>query len=72
MNFAKETCGKHKSFVHNCIAVKPIPHGVMRKKNCTFTIMAMKDGDCGVEDRNKTEIFIFLSSCGNLANSYLL
>ena len=72
MNFAKETCGKHESFVHNCIAVKPVPHGVVRKKYCPFTVMTVKDGDSGVEDRNKTEIFIFLSSCGNLANSYLL
>ena len=54
MNFAKETCGKHESFVHNCIAVKPVPHGVVRKKYCPFTVMTVKDSDSGVEDRNKT------------------
>ena len=55
----------------NGIGVNAFGIGMVRK-NCPTFIMAMKNGNIELEESNKTKIFLFSSSCGNLANSYLL
>jgi hypothetical protein len=72
VNSASMSCGKHKPIVENCIAVIVKDVGLGLCKNCPSRIFAAKEGNSDVKNSNKREIFVPPSSCGNLANIYLV